>query len=140
MALARVPADHFIRFMGGSSVVGSSPAADTPPVTGRFGRSLLVEGFGNIIDFLIKDLSKLPPENGDATTAWRQGLESAVQIHPTGRATDAASGGAPKEQPPRNLSGPRTGRVRNAGKQSVLRLAEGEIRPTRDGGEALRHR
>ena len=45
-----------------------------------------------------------------------------VPSTPCGRATTHSSGGAPKEQPPRNLSGPRTVRAGNAGEQTVASL------------------
>ena len=43
--------------------------------------------------------------------AHRRRVSLRLPTHPAGRATDATSGGAPKEQPPRNLSGTRTDRV-----------------------------
>jgi hypothetical protein len=70
-----------------------------------------------------------------------QPLQFAVSTSPIGRAFNAASVAAPKEQPPRNLSGKRTAREGNAGKKPVHdRLAEGEIRRAQSGGEALRYR
>ena len=56
-------------------------------------------------------------------------LQFEVPTSPIGRACNAASVAAPKEQPPRNLSGKRTAREGNAGKQRHSPLAEGEIRP-----------
>src|SRR6476661_8287980 len=81
---------------------------------------------------------RLGPERGHATDTL------ARPITPVGRAFAAASGAAPKEQPPRNLSGKRTARGGNAGKQPArlgrVRLADGESHTRWRSSQAPRQR
>ena len=66
---------------------------------------------------------------------------SSTSTSPIGRAFNAASVAAPKEQPPRNLSGKRTAREGNAGKQRAQRRSpKGKSAQELACGEALRYR
>ena len=88
------------------------------------------------------DALRPPPRHSPHDVADRRGSLAAL-TNPSGRAGPLVAGGsAPKEQPPRNLSGERTGRVRQrwkAVRSSGTGLADGES-PATAPGETLRHR
>lgn len=79
----------------------------------------------------------LPTRSFDRSSGPDGGLGWQVHTIPSPGETTAGAkrGVAPKEQPPRNLSGTQDRLGSNSGKQSQPRLTEGE---SRHAGEALR--